>query len=176
MRETGMLSIVKQRYTFQVRYASFNPFDMDRAPYPCADEDALITVLGHWGIDTCSLQQTVAALRKGSVAVLRVVLSEAQLQSYFPQHYAPRVWQDARNGDAHTSPPASDNSPGCHRVEDVDHASTLVSCPVAAISDPAHTRLAALTRRSQTQREPYGRLLIGPQRTGGAYVAPMTAP
>ena len=47
MQETGMLSIVKQRYTFQVRYASFNPFDMDRAPYPCADEDALITVLGY---------------------------------------------------------------------------------------------------------------------------------
>ena len=126
MRETGMLSIVKQRYTFQARYASFNPYDMDRAPYQCSDEDALITLLRHWGIDTWSLQQTVAALRKGGVAVLRVVLSAAQLQTYFPQQCAPRVWQDARDGGGQTSPPASDDSPGCHRLGDVGRAGALV--------------------------------------------------
>jgi hypothetical protein len=119
-----MLSIVKQRYAFQVRYASFNPFDMDRVAYQCSDEDALITLLRHWGIDTWSLQQTVAALRKG-VAVLRVVLSAAQLQTYFPQQCAPRVWQDARDGGGQTSPPASDDSPGCNRLGDVGRAALL---------------------------------------------------
>jgi hypothetical protein len=90
MRETGILSIVKRGSTCQVRYASFNPYDKDRLPYPCLDEGALVTLLHYFGINGWSLQQAVAALRKGEVAVLPVALSEAQLQAYFPQP-RPRV-------------------------------------------------------------------------------------
>jgi hypothetical protein len=84
MRETGILSIVRCEHTLQVRYASFNPYDFDRCPYTCPTESALVTMLHQWGIDAWSLQQAVAALRKGEVAVVSVVLSEAQLQTYFP--------------------------------------------------------------------------------------------
>jgi hypothetical protein len=83
MRETGILSIVRCEHTLQVRYASFNPYDLDRLPYTCPTESALVTMLHQWGIDAWSLQQAVAALRKGEVAVVSVVLSEAQLQTYF---------------------------------------------------------------------------------------------
>jgi len=83
MRETGILSIVRCKHTLQVRYASFNPYDLDRSPYTCPTESALVTMLHQWGIDAWSLQQAVTALRKGEVAVLPVVISEAQLQAYF---------------------------------------------------------------------------------------------
>jgi hypothetical protein len=79
-----MLSIVRRGNTYQVRYASFNPYDMDRLPYQCSAEATLVTLLCHYGIDAWSCQQAVAALRKGEVAVLPVVLSEALLQAYFP--------------------------------------------------------------------------------------------
>jgi len=59
-------------------------YDLDRSPYTCLTESALVTMLHQWGIDAWSLQQAVAALRKGEVAVVSVVLSEAQLQTYFP--------------------------------------------------------------------------------------------
>jgi hypothetical protein len=98
MRETGILSIVQRGPTYQVRYASFNPYDKDRLPYPCPDEGALVTVLHHFGINGWSLQQAVSALRKGEVAVLPVVLAEVQLQAYFPPSRPPRVGMDA--GDA----------------------------------------------------------------------------
>ena len=78
-----MLSIVRRGNTYQVRYASFNPYDMDRLPYQCSEEGPLVTLLHHYGIDTWSLQQAVAALRKGEVTVLPVVLSEALLQHTF---------------------------------------------------------------------------------------------
>src|SRR5262245_39380336 len=116
MRKTGILSIVRHRHAFQVRYASLNPYDMDRLPYQCSGADALVTLLGRWGIDTWSLQQAVAALRKGGVAVLRVVLSEAQLQAYFPPQRAPRVCQDGRDGGAQMPPPAPDDRTGYSRL------------------------------------------------------------
>src|SRR5215831_14686463 len=78
-----------------VRYASFNPYDIDRLPYSCPDEDALVTLLHHWGINGWSLKQAIAALRKGEVAVMPVVLSEVQLQAYFPPQRPPRVSMDA---------------------------------------------------------------------------------
>jgi hypothetical protein len=84
MRETGILSIVRRGHTSQVRYAAFNPYDMDRRPYQCPDEGALVTMLQHWGIDAWSLQQAIVALQKGEIAVLPLALSEAQLQVYFP--------------------------------------------------------------------------------------------
>jgi hypothetical protein len=95
MRETGILSIVRRGPTSQVRYASFNPYDIDRLPYSCPDEDALVTLLHHWGLNGWSLKQAIAALRKGEVAVMPVVLSEVQLQAYFPPQRPPRVSMDA---------------------------------------------------------------------------------
>ena len=50
MRETGILSIVKRGPTYQVRYASFNPYDKDRLPYPRPDEGALVALLHDFGI------------------------------------------------------------------------------------------------------------------------------
>ena len=116
MRETGILSIVRHGHTLQIRYASFNPYDMERLPYPCSDEGALVTLLHHWGIDTWSLQQAVAALRKGEVAVLPVALAEAQLQADFPPQHAPRVGRDARDEGSQTHPPAPNDSTGCNRL------------------------------------------------------------
>jgi hypothetical protein len=105
MRETGILSIVKCGHTSQVRYASFNPYDMDRQPYQCPDESALVTLLHHCGIDTWSLQQAIAALQKGEVAVLPLVLSEAQLQAYFPLQHTGRVCIDAGEADGQADHP-----------------------------------------------------------------------
>lgn len=84
MIEAGILSIMRRGYTYQVRYASSNPYDMDRLPYLCPDEGAVITLLHHYGIDPWSLQQAIAVLRKGGMVVLPLVLSEAQRQAYFP--------------------------------------------------------------------------------------------
>jgi hypothetical protein len=109
MRETGILSIVRHRHTLQVRYASCNPYDIDRMPYQCPDESTLVVLLDHWGIDTWTLQQAIAALRKGEVAVLRVVLSETQLQTYFPQQRVPRVCQDVQDGGRRMHPLQGEN-------------------------------------------------------------------
>jgi hypothetical protein len=105
MRETGILSIVKRGPTSQVRYASFNPYDIDRLPYLCSDEGALVTLLHHFGLNGWSLQQAVAALRRGEVAVLPVVLSEAQLQTYFPPQRPPRVGRDGGDAGSEANPP-----------------------------------------------------------------------
>jgi hypothetical protein len=84
MTEAGILSIMRRENTYQVRYASSNPYDMDRLPYLSPDEGAMITLLHHYGIDAWSLQQATAVLRKGGMVVLPLVLSEAQRQAYFP--------------------------------------------------------------------------------------------
>lgn len=97
--------IVKRGPTSQVRYASFNPYDIDRLPYPCPGEGALVTLLHHFGINGWSLQQAVAALRKGDVAVLPVVLSEAQLQAYFPPQRPPRVAIEVGDAGGQAEPP-----------------------------------------------------------------------
>ncbi len=95
-----MLSIVRRGNTYQVRYASFNPYDMERLPYQCSAEDTLVTLLRHYGIDAWSLQQAVAALRKGEVAVLPVVLSEALLEAYFPPQRQHTLRVNTDTGDA----------------------------------------------------------------------------
>ena len=87
MTEAGTLSIVRRGPTYQIRYASCNPYTMDRPPYACPDEGILVTLLRHWGIDAWSLQQAVAVLRKGSMAVVPLGLSQAQIQAYFPLGY-----------------------------------------------------------------------------------------
>jgi hypothetical protein len=116
MRETGILSIVRRGDISQVRYASFNPYDIDRLPYQCSNETALVALLHHWGIDTWSLQQAIAVLRKGEVAVLRVALSAAQLHTYFPLQHAPRVCREARDEGGQTPPPARNDRMGCNRL------------------------------------------------------------
>jgi hypothetical protein len=107
MRETGILSIVSRGNTYQVRYASFNPYDMDRLPYQCSAEGTLVALLRHYGIDAWSLHQAVAALRKGEVAVLPVVLSEALLEAYFPLRCNHTLRGSTDTGDAsgQTDPP-----------------------------------------------------------------------
>ena len=100
MRETGILSIVRCGSTLQVGYASFNPYDRDRHTYQCSNESALVAMLHNWGIDAWTLQQAVASLRKGKVAVLPVALSEAQLQTYFPPQPTAHVgWEASDAGD-----------------------------------------------------------------------------
>jgi hypothetical protein len=86
MAEAGILSIMRRGHTYRIRYASSNPYDMDRPPYLCPDEGAMITLLHHYGIDAWSLQQAIAVLRKGGMAVPPLVLSEAQRQACFPPH------------------------------------------------------------------------------------------
>ena len=94
MKKTGILSIVKCESTFQVRYASCNPYDKDRQPYPCPNEGTLVTLLHSFGINGWSLQQAVTTLRRGGVAVLPVTLSAAQLQDHFPSQYPTHVGMD----------------------------------------------------------------------------------
>ena len=69
---------MRRGHTYRIRYASSNPYEMDRPPYLYPDEGAMITLLHHYGIDACPLQQAIAVLRKGGMAVLPLVLSEAQ--------------------------------------------------------------------------------------------------
>src|SRR5215510_10616123 len=95
MTEAGMLSIVRCGHTYQVRYASANPYDVDQPAYLCPDEDAMITLLHHYEIDAWSLDQTIAVLRKESMAVLLLVVTEAERQTYFPPQRPPRVYVDA---------------------------------------------------------------------------------
>jgi len=51
MTEEGMLSIVWRGPSWQVRYASSHPYGVDRPPYLCSDEGALVALLHHCGID-----------------------------------------------------------------------------------------------------------------------------
>jgi hypothetical protein len=83
MAEEGTLSIVKRGNVYHVRYASNNPHAQDRAPHACHDEAALQAFLHHLGTDVVSMHQTCAALRKGGVAILPIVLSLGQIQAFF---------------------------------------------------------------------------------------------
>src|SRR5215813_3653246 len=84
MTEGGMLSIVGRGTTYQVRYASPNPHDMDRQPYPCPDEGTLVALLRQCELEAWSFHRALAELQYGRMAVLLIVLSEAQIQMYFP--------------------------------------------------------------------------------------------
>jgi hypothetical protein len=85
MTEAGMLSIVRCGTTYQVRDASSNPHAMDRQPYPCPDEGTLVALPHHCGLEAWSLHRAHAELRHGRMAVLTIVLAEAQRQRYFPR-------------------------------------------------------------------------------------------
>ena len=84
MTEDGILGIVRRGTTYRVRYASYNPHGVDRPPYPCPDEGTLVALLRHCGMEPWYIQQAGAELRKGGFAALPIVLSEAQMQTYFP--------------------------------------------------------------------------------------------
>ena len=90
MTKGGMLSIVGRGTTYQVRYASPNPHDMDRQPYPCPDEGTLVALLHHGGVEAWSLHRALAALQDGRMAVLPIVLAEVQRQMDFPLDSYPR--------------------------------------------------------------------------------------
>ena len=79
-----MLSILRHGTTYQVHYASSNPYDRDRQPYTCSNEHTVVTLLQHCGLDPWSITQAVAELRQGRMAVLPFVFAQAHLQAYFP--------------------------------------------------------------------------------------------
>jgi len=84
MTEEGVLSIMRRGPGYQVRYASYNPYDLERPPYVCRTEAALVALLHHSGIDAWALQQAIAAVRKGEVAVVPMACSALQMHAYFP--------------------------------------------------------------------------------------------
>ena len=47
MSEEGTLSIVRRGSGYQVRYASNNPYDPERPPHACPDEETLSGFLCH---------------------------------------------------------------------------------------------------------------------------------
>ena len=89
MTEEGMLSIMRRGTTYQARYASSDPHALERQPYPCPDEGALVSLLHHCGLEPWSLHRALAELRHGRLAVLPIVLAEAQRQRYFPLAQGP---------------------------------------------------------------------------------------
>jgi len=85
MTEDGILGIVRCGTTYQVRYASYNPCDLDRPPYQCSDEGTLVAWLRHCGMEPWYIHQAGAELRKGGFAALPIALTETQMQTYFPR-------------------------------------------------------------------------------------------
>jgi hypothetical protein len=83
MTEEGTLSIVRRGPTYQVRYASNNPYGPDRQPYVCLDEAHLGALLHHVGIAPRSLQEVLAALRHRGFTCLFLVVSAEQRQAFF---------------------------------------------------------------------------------------------
>jgi len=84
-----------------------NPYEMDRPPSQYPDEGTLVALLHHWEIDTRSIQQVIATVRGGGMAVLPIRFTAAQLQAAFPPERTPRVCLDARDKGGQTRPPAS---------------------------------------------------------------------
>jgi hypothetical protein len=107
MMEEGMLSIVRRGDTYQVRYASANPYGMDHPPSQYPDEGTLVAVLHYWGIDAWWIQQVIATVRGGGMAVLPIRFTAAQLQAAFPPARAPRVCLDVRGKGGQTHSPTS---------------------------------------------------------------------
>jgi CheY-like chemotaxis protein len=79
--EDGTLSIVRRGASYQVRYAANNPYADEHAPWLCSDEDTLGAVLAQVGIEAEALQHACAVARQGWVAVLRLCVAPAQLQT-----------------------------------------------------------------------------------------------
>jgi hypothetical protein len=83
MPEEGTLSIVRRGTGYHIRYASNNPYDPDRQPHACDDEDALTAFLHRLGLEAAAIRQACAAMQTSGVAVLRILLSPRQRQAFF---------------------------------------------------------------------------------------------
>jgi hypothetical protein len=83
MTEEGTLSIVRRGRVYQVRYASNNPYAPDRAPRACHDADTLRAFLHHLGTELENIEQVYAAVQRGGVAVLRILLSLSRFRHAF---------------------------------------------------------------------------------------------
>ena len=62
MTEAGLLSIMRHGHTYQIRYASSNPYDMDRPPYLCPDEGAVRQFGGGTAENQLAVRSTPAKL------------------------------------------------------------------------------------------------------------------
>jgi hypothetical protein len=65
MLEEGTLRIVRRATVYQIRYASNNPYDPERPPYACQDEETLTTVLHHCGLEAAAIHQACMAAQTG---------------------------------------------------------------------------------------------------------------
>jgi hypothetical protein len=83
MTEEGTVSIIRRGPSYQVRYASNNPYGRERQPRVCPDEAHVRTLLHHLGIEAATIQQACADVRKGGMAVLCLVVSVEQTQRFF---------------------------------------------------------------------------------------------
>lgn len=83
MAEEGTLSIVRRGTSYQVRYASNNPYAQDRPPHACHDVETLRAFLHQLGLDVVSMRQACVDMRKAGVAVLPIVLSPTQIHACF---------------------------------------------------------------------------------------------
>ena len=83
MTEDGILGIIKCGDTYQVRYASYNPYGMDRPSYQCPNEGTLVALLHQCGMESWYIHQAGAELQKRGFAALPIALAEAQMQTYF---------------------------------------------------------------------------------------------
>jgi len=84
MPEEGTLSIVRRAQTYQVCYASYHPYAMDRQPYACTDQEHLGAFLRQLGIEPWYITQACADLGTRGFTALPIVLSAAQMQVWFP--------------------------------------------------------------------------------------------
>jgi len=87
MAEEGTVSIIRRGLRYQVRYASNNPYDRERQPRACPDEAHLRALLHRLGLEETTIAQACADVRKGGMAVLRLVVSAEHMQGIF--HPAP---------------------------------------------------------------------------------------
>jgi hypothetical protein len=83
MAEEGTLSIVRRGSGYQVRYAANHPYDPERPPHACDDEQKLIAFLHHLGLEAEAIRQACTTVQTGGVAVLRILLSPGQRQAFF---------------------------------------------------------------------------------------------
>ena len=95
MAEEGTLSILRRGTTYQVRYASNNPYAPDRQPQACPDAATLSTLLQHLGTEAGTITQAWTTVQHGGIAVFRILLSSAQMQACFPLLPTPETRREA---------------------------------------------------------------------------------
>jgi hypothetical protein len=83
MTEDGTLGIVRRGNTYQVQYASNNPYETDHRPYACSTETHLEALFHYVGTDAWSIQQAFTELRKGGFVVLPIVFAPTCLEAFF---------------------------------------------------------------------------------------------